>query len=178
MSRTAVISQDVVEIARNILKTKPIHQDALRALSVMLPIVMGATIHQTATVLCISTATVTRLQAEIRNQGLGKKDKGSWGGRRRQTMAFEEEKAFLSPWVEEAKIGGVLTVPPLHHALEEQIGHPVSPSTMYRMLARHGWRKVQPDTYHPKSDPQAQDDFKKNSAAGSWKWLPLRGDVR
>lgn len=177
MSRTAVIKQDVVERARDILEAKPIHQDALRALSIMLPAITGATIQQTATVLCISTATVTRLQAEIRNQGL-RKDKRSWGGRRRQTMILEEEKAFLAPWIAQAKMGGVLTVPPLHRALEERIGHPVSPSTMYRILARHGWRKVQPDTYHPKADPQAQDDFKKNSATGFWKWLPLQEDVR
>jgi len=177
MSRTAVINKEVVERARDILETKPIHQDALMALSIMLPAITGATIQQTATVLCVSTATVTRLQAEIRNQEL-RKDKGTWGGRRRQTMILEEEKVFLAPWIEQAKIGGVLTVPPLHRALEERIGHPVSPSTMYRMLARHGWRKVQPDTYHPKADPQAQDDFKKNSATGSWKWLPLQGGVR
>jgi hypothetical protein len=30
------------------------------------------------------------------------------------------------------------------------------------MLARHDWRKVAPDTRHPKSDPQAQQDWKKN----------------
>ncbi|MBU1568309.1 MAG: winged helix-turn-helix domain-containing protein [Proteobacteria bacterium] len=37
-----------------------------------------------------------------------------------------------------------------------------------RLLARHGWRKVQPDTKHPKSDPVAQEDFK------NWPkpWLP------
>jgi hypothetical protein len=42
-------------------------------------------------------------------------------------------------------------------------------STTYRLLARHGWRKVQPDTKHPKSDPAAQDEFKKNSPK---LWLP------
>jgi transposase len=178
MSRTSVIDQKVVERARDIMATKPIHQDALMALSVLLPATMGATIFQTAAALCISTSTVTRLQSEIRNQGLRKKNKGSWGGRRRQTMTLEEEKEFLVPWIEQAKVGGVLTVPPLHQALEKRIGHPVSPSTMYRLLARHGWRKVQPDTYHPKSDPQAQEDFKKNFETSSWKWFPLRGDIR
>ena len=178
MPRTAVISQEVVERARDILRTIPIHKDALKALSIMLPMVLGATIHQIATVLCISTATVTRLQAEIRNQGSEKKDKGSWGGRRRQTITLEEEKEFLQSWIEEAKIGGVLTVPPLHQALEEKIGHPVSPSTVYRMLARHRWRKVQPDTYHPKSDPRVQEELKINSPRGSWKWLPSQEDVR
>jgi hypothetical protein len=38
----------------------------------------------------------------------------------------------------------------------------VAASVVYRMLARHGWRKVAPDTRHPKSDPIAQEDWKKN----------------
>jgi hypothetical protein len=42
-------------------------------------------------------------------------------------------------------------------------------STTYRLLARHGWRKVQPDTKHPKSDPALQDEFKKNFLK---QWLP------
>lgn len=33
---------------------------------------------------------------------------------------------------------------------------------VYRLLARRGWRKVAPDTKHPKSDPLAQEDWKKN----------------
>ena len=31
-----------------------------------------------------------------------------------------------------------------------------------RLLERHGWRKVAPDTHHPKSDPAAQEEWKKN----------------
>jgi Winged helix-turn helix len=38
-------------------------------------------------------------------------------------------------------------------------------SSVYRMLARHGWRKLAPDTRHPDGDPQAREDWKKNSAA-------------
>ncbi|MEK7675971.1 MAG: winged helix-turn-helix domain-containing protein [Verrucomicrobiota bacterium] len=36
---------------------------------------------------------------------------------------------------------------------------------MYRFLARQGWRKVAPDTRHPKSDPQVQEDWKKTSGS-------------
>jgi len=63
----------------------------------------------------------------------------------------------------------VLTVPPIHAALVERLGHDTPMSTTYRLLARHGWRKVQPDTKHPKSDPASQDEFKKNSPK---QWLP------
>ena len=46
-------------------------------------------------------------------------------------------------------------------ALAQKLGHPVAASVVYRMLARHGWRKVAPDTRHPKSDPQVQEEWKK-----------------
>jgi transposase len=85
------------------------------------------------------------------------------GGRRRELMSTEEEKTFLDPWVAQAEIGGVLVVSPIHLALEERVGHKVPKSTVYRLLARHGWRKVTPDTRHPKGDEAARDEFKKNS---------------
>ena len=41
------------------------------------------------------------------------------------------------------------------------LGRPVAASVVWRLLARHGWRKVAPDTRHPKSDPAAQEAWKK-----------------
>lgn len=84
-------------------------------------------------------------------------------------MTVEEEKEFLAEWEAEAKTGGVLSVPPIHAALVERLGHDTPLSTTYRLLARHGWRKVQPDTRHPKSDPALQDEFEKNYPK---RWMP------
>ena len=54
-------------------------------------------------------------------------------------------------------------------ALVEKLGRDIPMAATYRLLARHGWRKVQPDTKHPKGDPAAQEEFKKNSRK---RWLP------
>ncbi len=78
-------------------------------------------------------------------------------------MSAEEEEEFLKPWGEQAKAGGVLVLSPVRAALAQHLGRPVKASVVYRLLARHGWRKVAPDTRHPKSDPQVQEDWKKNS---------------
>jgi transposase len=78
-------------------------------------------------------------------------------------MTVAEEAEFLAPWLEQAKGGGMLVVSPLRAALAEKLGKTVKASVMYRLLARHGWRKVAPDTRHPKSDPQTQAEWKKNS---------------
>jgi hypothetical protein len=39
-------------------------------------------------------------------------------------------------------------------------------SLTYRLLARHGWKKVQPDTKHPKSDTVLQKGFKNSFRSG------------
>ena len=46
-------------------------------------------------------------------------------------------------------------------AYEEIIGHSVPKSTVYRVLARHGWRKIAPRPRHPKFDPEKLEAFKK-----------------
>lgn len=67
-------------------------------------------------------------------------------------LSTGEEEAFLSPWVVQAEKGGVLTVPPIHRALMNRLGEKIPQSTTYRLLAWHGWRKVEPDTRHGSLD--------------------------
>ena len=40
-------------------------------------------------------------------------------------------------------------------------------STVYRMLARHGWRKPAPDTYHPQGDAERREVWKKTARSHS-----------
>jgi len=67
-----------------------------------------------------------------------------------------------SPWAEKAQAGGVLVLSPIRAALAQRLGRKVPTSIVYLFLARHGWRKVAPDTRHPKNDPQIQEDWKNN----------------
>ena len=124
---------------------------------------MGATLTQTAAALGVGRATAGRLQSRFRQTTpLQSPHTRTWGGRRNALLTHEEEKDFLQPWLEQAKTGGMLVVSPIRAALAQKLGHPVKHSVVYRLLARHGWRKVAPDTRHPKSDPLAQADWKKN----------------
>jgi transposase len=167
MARTAHFTDDYLEHARNIRDNARSASEVLKALAVLLPAEMNLSTKGAARVLGISERTLFRYQADIRNQDAP--PKASWGGRRNAFLSIEEEEAFLAPWVAQAEHGGVLTVPPIYRALVDRIGEEIPISTTYRMLARHGWRKVVPDTRHPKSDPQAQADFKKNSLR---RWQP------
>jgi Winged helix-turn helix len=51
----------------------------------------------------------------------------------------------------------------LNAAYEQAIGHSTSNSTIYNLLARHGWRKLMPRPFHPNRDIPAQDAFKKTA---------------
>ena len=172
MARPTTINDEMVKAAQQLVNTADTVRQLKTGLSVVIPKVCGVTNTTTGQMLGLGVATVVRMQKQIRDQVAGRLiEKGSWGGRRRQHLSPEEETRFLEPWIEKAETGGVLVVPPIHQALERCLGHPVAASTVYRMLARHGWRKVSPDTCHPKRDEQAQTEFKKNSAK-RWRKLP------
>jgi transposase len=128
---------------------------------------LGLTADLVAEIIGVSSRTIFRNRNDIRNQDVALSK--SWGGRRHCFMTLEEEKEFLQKWEDMATGGGVLTVSPIHAALVERLGHDVPMSTTYRLLARYGWRKIQPDTKHPKSDPALQYEFKKNFTK---QWLP------
>ncbi len=142
------------------------------AQAVLLPADAGATLTATAALLGVGRATAARLQQRFR-QGTAaapRPGRGRWGGRRHALLTPAAEAAFLAPWLEPARTGGLLVVAPLRAALAQQLGHPIQPSVVYRLLARHGWRKVAPDTRHPKSDPAIQENWKKNSRKN---WRPF-----
>lgn len=167
MTRTANFTESEITKAHQIRDQAKTALELRKALSVLLVSEGGLDTNTTAKILKISERTVFRNQEYIRNQE--KHVQSTWGGRRRYTMTVEEEREFLREWEAKATEGGVLSVPPIHAALLEKLGRNVPISTTYRLLARHGWRKIQPDTKHPKSDPKVQEEFKKNSQR--W-WQP------
>jgi transposase len=136
---------------------------------VLLPALFGATLEQTATVLGVGRATVARLQAAFRKQrSVWPNPARNCGGRRQSLLTPEEEDAFLKPWLEIAATGNRVVVSPIRAALAQRLGQLVKPSVVYRLLARHGWRKVAPDTRHPMSKPEVQEEWKKTpSSAGT-----------
>jgi hypothetical protein len=74
----------------------------------------------------------------------------------------EEEEAFLAPFFDKAKEGGILVVGEIKNALDQRLGRNVALVSAYNLLHRHDWRKLAPDKRHPKSDPEAQEVWKKN----------------
>ena len=164
MARPRRIDSLVVQRAQLTAASSTSVESLRQCQAVLLPALFGATLEQTAAVLGVGRATVARLQTTFRKQGAaGAKPARNWGGRRQALLTEKEEVAFLQPWLASAAAGHLVVVSPLRAALAQRLGQPVKASVVYRLLARHGWRKVAPDTRHPKSQPAVQEDWKKNS---------------
>ena len=65
-------------------------------------------------------------------------------------MSEKEEAALLDRFQKEAEQGQVLDIRAIADAYEKAVGHPISSGQIYRVLRRHGWRKVMPRSKHPK----------------------------
>jgi transposase len=91
------------------------------------------------------------------------------GGAHHCIMTFDEETAFLAEYEDKALSGLIITMPEIHAEYNKRVGKNTPKSTFYRLLNRHGWRKVLPDRQHPKSDPEIQEEFKKKHS--KWNWL-------
>ena len=67
-----------------------------------------------------------------------------------RNLSIEEEKEFLSAYTKQAEAGQIIDLNELKAAYIEKVGHSIGGSQIYRMLERHGWRKVMPRSKHTK----------------------------
>ena len=109
----------------------------------------------------VSKATVHDVISRYNRLGVAAVETAGKGGRRHQYLTLEEEKQFLAPFFAQAHNGEIATVAQIQSAFEAKVGHAVDDSTIYRLLARHGWRKLMPRPRHPQADLQTQEQFKK-----------------
>lgn len=178
MARPAERSERMVLEARKLLVEAQSAGELRAAQSVLFVSEYGLSVAQTAEMLGCSVPTVSRLRRWMkRSVRTPRSLHENWGGRRRQNLTLEEEVVVLEPFLEEARRGGVLTVGPIWRAYETRLGRAVPDSTIYRLLWRHGWRKIAPDTRHPKGDALARARWKKNSPPSSGSGGPRLPDA-
>ena len=86
---------------------------------------------------------------------------GKFGGNRRN-MSLEEETQFLTEFETCAKNGQLVETSEIKRAYEKLVGHSIGGGQIYRVLHRHGWRKVMPRSKHPnKASDEAVEASKK-----------------
>ena len=67
----------------------------------------------------------------------------------RRNMNPEREKEFLEQYRDKAERGQNIDVREIAEAYEQEVGHKIGNSQIYRVLHRQGWRKVMPRSRHP-----------------------------
>jgi len=116
--------------------------DFQRILSVWLRASLNLSSKQIAKGIGWNPGTVRRIQSEYLRKGemvlIGEKR----GGRRRENMSLEAEKKLLRIFQQRAKKGEILKMVDIKIVYEHKIGHAVSNSTIYRLLSRHGLKKI------------------------------------
>lgn len=68
---------------------------------------------------------------------------------RRGNLTRKQEEDFLAEFLQKAEAGQIVTVPEMKQRYDEIIGFESAKSTIYRLMKRHGWRKVMPRSKHP-----------------------------
>src|SRR5271155_3154047 len=121
----------------------------------------GMTQPAIAEVIGVSLSTVNRAHMAYDDGGIKALKPKPIGGRKRENMTLAEERALLDRFCRDAGAGEFLKILDLKAASEKAIGPETSNSTVYNLLARHGWRKLMPRPFHPKRDIAAQNSFKK-----------------
>jgi len=137
-------------------------REQTRLLCLRLRIERGYPSRQIADIADCSEGLVKKVISDYSGEGLEGILRGTFGGNRRN-LSYVEEEELLAPFLAKAEKGQILIISDIRKAYELVIGRPVPPSTVYRMLDRHNWRKVMSRPRHPRANPEEQEAYKKNS---------------
>ena len=146
---------------KNAYKASKDTREQIRLLCLRLRIEKSYSSKQIADLVDCSEGLVKQVISNYGREGLASIMCGTFGGNHRN-LSYAEENSLLEPFLREAEKGRILIVSDIHKAYEAAVGHTVPPSTVYRMLDRHNWRKVMPRPRHPKANPEEQEAYKKN----------------
>ncbi len=159
MPKKTKVSNEALQLATVAAQKAKTADDLRMAQAVLLPGLLDIPDRITGQMLGRSRGTVVRLRKQF-GESQQPQDR-NWGGRRYSYMTVEEERQFISNFLDQASQGGIVVVRDIHRAFEAQVGQKVAKTTIYRMLDRHDWRTIIPRPRHPSGNPEAQEGFKK-----------------
>lgn len=145
---------------RKMLKEARNKWEQRRIECVLLRVSQKMTAEKVGEIVGIHTASVWRIWSRYLRGGMDTVMGEKRGGRYRISLTEKKEKAVLATFKKRSTEGGLVTVRDIHEALCQKSGKKLAPSTTYRLLHRHGWRKVVPRLHHPKGNVEEQENFK------------------
>jgi len=168
------IQKREIRYALNKLKKKMKDIKAYRRLTALRMYSQGSTNKAISEATEFSVQYISELVTKYLNEGIDSiiGDKRTSNNRR---MSFEDEVKFLSQFVEMSEAGQVLTIQSILEKYEEETGKPTCTSTIYALLKRHGWRKLQPRPAHPgkASEEEIESSKKLTQISGGSCWKKM-----
>ncbi len=122
--------------------------DELRtAQAVLLPLVLGLSLEQTALAIGRSTSAACAMRMRFCRiaEGVAEPPRSKRDLRNRAHATLEQEQRMLNAVCGRSRQAGATLVPRLKEAMELQFGQTVALSSVYRLLQRHGWRRISPE---------------------------------
>lgn len=159
MPKKTKVSGEVLQLAIEVAEKAKTIDELRSAQAVLLPGLLDIPDRISGKIIGRSRGTVVQLRKKFSTSKEPRHR--NWGGRRSGYMTIEQERQFLSDFLEQAAHGGILVVSKIQQAFEAKVGRKVAESTIYRMLDRHDWRTIIPRPRHPNSNAEAQEGFKK-----------------
>ena len=115
-----------------------------KALCVWLKIALSLTSKEIAIGIGMTPDAVRKTQSRFGKEGLQAFMGKQKGGRKRENISMAREKQILDKFLRRAQRGAALSVAEIQKAYELSVGKAVAPSTIYRLLTRHGLRRYLP----------------------------------
>ncbi len=153
-----------IEAAKGLLRAAKTAAELRQAQAVLLPLELGLSLEQTARAIGRSVNATCAMRSRFAQiaEGILKPPRAKTALRNHAWVDLDKEAQILDEVLAGAQAGGIVVIPQLKPLIEMKRGKPMALSTLYRMLARHGWRKLAPDTHHPQGDAQRREVWKKN----------------
>ena len=158
-------------------KTAPSARSGQRWLIIYTAQVAPRTAAEMAKECGVSKATVHALIATYHRLGTRAVETVGKGGRHNELLTWQQERELLTPLFARAIQGQIATAGEIQRAYEQRVGHPGQVSTVYRLLERHGWRKLLPRPRHPQAHPAEQERLQKTVRA-RWRRLWQAGPAK
>ena len=135
---------------------------------------LGKSNKEISEVVGYSVQYITELVSKYAREGMNSILEDRRTGNNRN-MSVSEEIAFLEQFKESAAEGQIVTIHTIMEKYKEKIGKNCSDTTIYRLLKRHGWRKVVPRPEHPgtASEEEMESSKKLTKNTGSY-WKDLK----
>lgn len=136
--------EDKLEAAKLLLKTAKTADELRSAQALALPLMLGFDLKQTAMVIgrSVGVTSTMRNQFVVNQISAKQTPRKKEELRNRAHTSFENEALILSDVMKQAKRDGVASVKLLKPQVETRLEESISLTTLYLMLGRHGWKKV------------------------------------